>query len=127
MNYILDTHTLIWFMEGDVFLSTNAKRAIEDERNTKYVSIASLWEIAIKISLGKLLLKKPLEEFLNNLSQTNINILPLKFSHFVRISKLEFIHKDPFDRIIICQSLEENLSIIGKDQNFPAYGVNLFW
>lgn len=127
MNYILDTHTLIWFMEGDVFLSTNAKRAIEDERNTKYVSIASLWEIAIKISLGKLLLKKPLEEFLNNLSQININILPLKFSHFVRISKLEFIHKDPFDRIIICQSLEENLSIIGKDQNFPAYGVNLFW
>ena len=127
MNYILDTHTLIWFMEGDVFLSTNAKRAIEDERNTKYVSISSLWEIAIKISLGKLLLKKPLEEFLNNLSQTNINILPLKFSHFVRISKLEFIHKDPFDRIIICQSLEENLSIIGKDQNFPAYGVNLFW
>lgn len=127
MNYILDTHTLIWFMEGDVFLSANAKRAIEDERNTKYVSIASLWEIAIKISLGKLLLKKPLEEFLNNLSQININILPLKFSHFVRISKLEFIHKDPFDRIIICQSLEENLSIIGKDQNFPAYGVNLFW
>lgn len=127
MNYILDTHTLIWFMEGDVFLSANAKRAIEDQRNTKYVSIASLWEIAIKISLGKLLLKKPLEEFLNNLSQTNINILPLKFSHFVRISKLEFIHKDPFDRIIICQSLEENLSIIGKDQNFPAYGVNLFW
>jgi PIN domain nuclease of toxin-antitoxin system len=127
VNYILDTHTLIWFMEGDVFLSTNAKRAIEDERNIKYVSIALLWEIAIKISLGKLLLKKPLEEFLNNLSQTNINILPLKFSHFVRISRLEFIHKDPFDRIIICQSLEENFSIIGKDQNFPAYGVNLFW
>lgn len=127
MNYILDTHTLIWFMEGDVFLSINAKTAIEDERNIKYVSIASLWEIAIKISLGKLLLKKPLEEFLDNLSQTNINILPLKFSHFLRISKLEFIHKDPFDRIIICQSLEENLSVIGKDQNFPAYGVNLFW
>ena len=127
MNYILDTHTLIWFKEGDVFLSTNAKTAIEDERNTKYVSTASLWEIAIKISLGKLLLKKPLEEFLDNLSQTNINILPLKFSHFLRISKLEFIHKDPFDRIIICQSLEENLRIIGKDPNFPAYGVNLFW
>ncbi|SEJ12784.1 PIN domain nuclease, a component of toxin-antitoxin system (PIN domain) [Dyadobacter koreensis] len=127
MNYILDTHTLIWFMEGDVFLSTNAKTAREDEQNTKYVSTASLWEIAIKISLGKLLLKKPLEEFLDNLSQTNINILPLKFSHFLRISKLEFIHKDPFDRIIICQSLEENLRIIGKDPNFPAYGVNLFW
>ena len=114
-------------MEGDVFLSTNAKTAREDEQNTKYVSTASLWEIAIKISLGKLLLKKPLEEFLDNLSQTNINILPLKFSHFLRISKLEFIHKDPFDRIIICQSLEENLRIIGKDPNFPAYGVNLFW
>lgn len=127
MNYILDTHTLIWFMEGDVFLSTDAKKAIEDEGNIKYVSIASLWEIAIKISLGKLLLKKPLEEFLNDLSQTNISILPLKFSHFLRISKLAFIHKDPFDRIIICQSLEENFSIIGKDQNFPVYGVNLFW
>jgi PIN domain nuclease of toxin-antitoxin system len=127
VNYILDTHTLIWFMEGNAFLSENARRAIEDEENVKYISIASLWEIAVKISLGKLKLKKKFDSFLYDLSQTNIKILPITISHIIRVSTLEFIHRDPFDRLIICQSLEENFNIIGKDQHFSRYNVGLFW
>jgi PIN domain nuclease of toxin-antitoxin system len=127
VNYILDTHTLIWFMEGNTFLSTNAQKAIEDEENIKYVSIVSLWEIAVKISPGKLTLKKEFKSFLYDLSQTNIKILPITISHIIRVSTLEFIHKDPFDRLIICQSLEEDFKIIGKDQNFPLYNVGLYW
>jgi PIN domain nuclease of toxin-antitoxin system len=114
-------------MEGNNFLSTKAQKAIEDDENTKYVSIASLWEIAVKISLGKLTLKKEFKSFLYDLSQTNIKILPITISHIIRVSTLEFIHKDPFDRLIICQSLEEDFKIIGKDQNFPLYNVGLYW
>jgi PIN domain nuclease of toxin-antitoxin system len=114
-------------MEGNAFLSENARRAIEDEENVKYISIASLWEIAVKISLGKLKLKKKFDSFLYDLSQTNIKILPITISHIIRVSTLEFIHRDPFDRLIICQSLEENFNIIGKDQHFSRYNVGLFW
>jgi PIN domain nuclease of toxin-antitoxin system len=127
VNYILDTHTLIWFMEGNAFLSENARKAIEDEENVKYISIASLWEIAVKISLGKLTLKKKFDSFLYDLSLTNIKILPVTISHIIRVSALEFFHRDPFDRLIICQSLEENFNIIGRDQHFSRYNVGLYW
>ncbi|MEO6684975.1 MAG: type II toxin-antitoxin system VapC family toxin [Dyadobacter sp.] len=127
MNYILDTHTLIWFIEGNDLLSKTAQKAIEDEKNVKYVSIASIWEIAIKISLRKLFLKKDFDRFLNDLFQTNIEILPITTSHLVRVSTLDFFHKDPFDRIIISQSLEEDFKVIGRDQNFQSYNVELYW
>jgi PIN domain nuclease of toxin-antitoxin system len=107
VNYILDTHALIWFIEGSDNLSEQAKKAIENESATKYISIASLWEIAIKISLGKLILNKPLEIFLSELTQTHIKILPITLAHILRISKMDYLHKDPFDRIIIAQGLEE--------------------
>ena len=127
MNYLLDTHALIWFLEGDSLLSRKAAKAIENENNQKYVSIASLWEIGIKFSLGKLELKKTFEIFLMELSQTDILILPISPSHTLRLSKLEFLHKDPFDRMIISQSLEENLAVIGKDPSFPLYNIDLYW
>lgn len=127
MNYILDTHTLIWFIEGNVLLSKTAQKAIEDDENVKYISIASIWEIAVKVSLSKLSLNKDLERFLHDLFKTNIKILPITLSHLIRVSTLEFIHKDPFDRLIICQSLEENFQVIGKDQNFSLYNVGLYW
>ena len=127
MNYILDTHALIWFMEGSSNLSETAREAIENESNTKYVSIASLWEISIKISLGKLILKRPLELFLAELTQTPIRILPITLAHILQISKMDYLHKDPFDRIIIAQGLKEGFSIISKDPNFPFYKVDLYW
>lgn len=127
MKYILDTHTLIWFLEGNESLSKDAKIIIEETESKKYVSIASIWEIAIKVSLGKLKLAKPLETFLFELSQTNIAILPIKLSHTIRLSKLDFFHKDPFDRLIIAQSIEENFEVLTRDPNFPFYDVATRW
>jgi len=127
MKYILDTHTLIWFLQGNEALSKKAKRIIEETDSEKYISIASIWEIAIKVSLEKLQLAKPLESFLFDLSQTNITILPIKLSHTLRLSRLEFFHKDPFDRLIIAQSIEENFEVLTRDPNFPPYDIVIRW
>lgn len=127
MKYLLDTHTLIWFLEGNDALSKEAKSIIEEGESRKYVSIASIWEIAIKVNLEKLKLAKPLETFLFELSQTDIAILPIKLSHTIRLSKLGFFHKDPFDRLIIAQSIEEDFQILTRDPNFPAYDVIIRW
>lgn len=127
MKYMLDTHTLIWFLEGSETLSQNARNTIEKTESQKYVSIASIWEIAIKVSLGKLELNKPLEAFLFELSQTDIAILPIKLSHTIQLSKLEFFHKDPFDRLIIAQSIEEHFEVLTRDPNFRTYDIVTRW
>jgi len=127
MKYILDTHTLIWFLQGNEALSKKAKRIIEETDSEKYISIASIWEIAIKVSLEKLQLAKPLDSFLFDLSQANITILPIKLSHTLRLSRLEFFHKDPFDRLIIAQSIEENFEVLTRDPNFPPYDIVIHW
>ena len=127
MKYILDTHTLIWFLQGNEALSNVAKSIIEETDSQKYVSIASIWEISIKVSLEKLRLAKSLEDFLFDLSQTKIAILPIKLSHTLRLSKLEFLHRDPFDRLIIAQSIEENMNVLTQDTKFPAYNIVTHW
>lgn len=127
MKYILDTHTLIWFLEGNDSLSKTARNIIEETESPKYVSIASIWEIAIKVSLEKLKLARAIETFLFELSQTDITSLPVKLSHTLRLSKLEFFHKDPFDRLIIAQSLEEGFEVLTRDPNFPAYNIVTHW
>ncbi len=124
---MLDTHTLIWFLEGSEALSNEARIIIEETKSQKYVSIASIWEIAIKVSIEKLMLAKSLEAFLFDLSQTDITILPIKLSHTLRLSKLEFLHRDPFDRLIIAQSIEENFEVLTRDHNFATYGVATHW
>lgn len=90
MKYLLDTHTLIWFLEGNDALSKEAKGIIEEAESRKYVSIASIWEIAIKVSLEKLKLAKPLETFLFELSQTDIAILPIKLSPHHSVEQARF-------------------------------------
>lgn len=127
MKYILDTHTLIWFLEGNDSLSKTARNIIEETESPKYASIASIWEIAIKVSLEKLKLARAIETFLFELSQTDITSLPVKLSHTLRLSKLEFFHKDPFDRLIIAQSLEEGFEVLTRDPNFPAYNIVTHW
>lgn len=127
MRFLLDTHTLIWFLEGDRSLSVKALNAIESEENQIFISIASLWEIGIKLSLGKLELKTTFDDLIKELFLTNIQILAISPAHILRVSRLEFFHKDPFDRLIISQSLEDNLPVIGKDPNFPLYNTFLYW
>lgn len=127
MTYILDTHTLIWFMEGDNQLSNSVLAIMEDTTKPKFVSIASVWEIGIKTSLQKLRLNKSFREFLYDLSHTNIAILPIAFGHIIRVSEMEHIHRDPFDRIIIAQALEEAYTVLGRDPQFVPYNVKMVW
>ena len=128
MNYLLDTHTFLWFLEGNNSLSSKARIIIEDADNTIYVSIASIWEIAIKISISKLKLSVNLEEVKTEIVKNNFEILPLDFEHIIDLTNLEQIHKDPFDRIIISQAISEKCTIISKDSNFDFYkNVNVLW
>jgi len=130
MDFLLDTHALIWFLNGDKNLPEKIKKIIEDENNTCYVSIASLWEMAIKISKGnRLLLNVEFDEIDHAIAELNIGIIPIETSHLRIISLLKFYpnHKDPFDRIIIAQAKTEKLPLISLDKEFKKYGVKLLW
>ncbi|MFC6103507.1 type II toxin-antitoxin system VapC family toxin [Olivibacter domesticus] len=124
---LLDTHTFIWFVNGDNQLSSKAKKSIENERTVNYISVASLWEIAIKISLQKLELGRPFAQIENIISSNGFQLLPISFDDTIKISTLPFHHRDPFDRIILCQSMTKNLQIISKDKNFKLYNISLLW
>ncbi len=112
MNFLLDTHTILWFLEGSRSLSRKARTHIENTSATKYISIASVWEIAIKLGLGKIGPGIRLEELMKSILQNGFEILPLEFGHILTLSGIEDIHRDPFDRIIIAQALTENLYLI---------------
>ena len=127
MRHLLDTHALIWFINGDVELSAKARNAIESEGAENFVSIASLWEMAIKISLERLDLKSTFKEVGEHMTNNNFKILPISFEDILKISGLPFHHRDPFDRMIIAQSLTNNLIIISKDKLFDDYPVDLIW
>ena len=127
MDLLLDTHALIWFLNGDKKLSQKAKNLIEDPNNSKVVSIASIWEIAIKLSLGKFKFKKGFKYFLELVEENGFEILPISFDHTMIVSTLEFLHRDPFDRIIIAQCKIENMILITKDENIKQYKVEITW
>lgn len=121
MKYLLDTHTFIWFIEGSDELSKKAINLIVDENNEILLSIASLWEISIKVGLGKLSIKGGYENIMNDIVNNDITLLPIDFAHTLVQSKLELHHRDPFDRILIAQAIAENMSIIGRDEIFDTY------
>ena len=127
MDLLLDTHSFIWFLNGDEQLPQNLKSSIADTSNKCFLSIASLWEIAIKSSLGKLELKGDFNRIAGFLSDNDIELLPISFEHLQRLIQLPFHHRDPFDRIIIAQALTERLRTATKDEIFPDYGVNCIW
>jgi PIN domain nuclease of toxin-antitoxin system len=128
MNCLLDTHTFLWFINDDAALSVTAKAMIEDVSSTVYLSIASVWEMAIKVSLGKLTMPLPLDNFITEqLLENNINLHPIHVRHTGLVATMPFHHRDPFDRMIIAQSLSDQLPIIGQDQIFDAYGVKRHW
>lgn len=127
MPYLLDTHTFIWFINGDQLLSEKAVDTIKNINNKCFISIASIWEIVIKSSLNKLQLTTSFDKIKSFLSVNEIEILPITFEHIQTLTALEPHHRDPFDRIIISQSIAENLSIITKDDNFGKYSVRVLW
>jgi PIN domain nuclease of toxin-antitoxin system len=127
MNLLLDTHSLIWFLNGDEKLSDLVKNAIEDSNNSKIVSIASIWEIAIKISIDKFRFPKGFKKFLEMVEDNGFEILPITFDHALILSTLEFIHRDPFDRLIISQCKSDNLILATKDENIKRYNIQTIW
>lgn len=128
MEYLIDTHSFLWFINGDEQLSGKAKNAIADPDAIKYISIASFWEIAIKVSLGKLSLDMAYQDLRQQVILNGFEILPITFEHTVELTSLELHHRDPFDRIIIAQALTEKLVLISKDGNFNKYNkLQLLW
>lgn len=128
LKLLLDTHTFIWFAIGAAQLSQTARTLIEDATNEKFVSIASVWEMAIKISLNKMTVHAPLETFVQNQLKINgFKLLPVKLEHAALIETMPFHHKDPFDRLLIAQADVEKMSIVSIDAAFDAYGAARLW
>ncbi len=128
MKLLLDTHTFLWFIAGSQSLSPAARRSIEDPLNEKWVSIASIWEIAIKHSIGKLSLAAPFHLlFPQQLTANGFDLLPVEIDHLNVVISLPFHHRDPFDRLLIAQTLALNFSIVSIDGKFDAYGVQRLW
>ena len=128
MKYLLDTHTLLWITTDDPKLSKKAKNIYLDAENEILLSIASIWELAIKSSIGKITFQKDLDEFVDvHIKGNNIEILKIELPHVLRIEKLPFHHRDPFDRLIIAQAIEDNLKILGANNIFDKYKVKRIW
>lgn len=127
MNYLLDTHALIWFLNGDKKLSADARKAIESDDASNFVSIVSVWEIAIKISLDRLDLKAPFSKIGEEIADNNFQILPITFQDTLILSSLPFHHRYPFDRLLIAQAMNNNFRIITKDDYFENYKIILLW
>ena len=125
MQLLIDTHILIWFLEGNNLLPKSKQQIISNSQNEIFVSIASIWEIAIKISVGKLNLANPLTDIIKQIAIEDIEILPISTEHTLQVSTMPFHHRDPFDRIIIAQSQVENLPIITDDSEFKNYLVKI--
>ncbi|MBX3740413.1 MAG: type II toxin-antitoxin system VapC family toxin [Akkermansiaceae bacterium] len=128
MKLLVDTQALIWALEGDKRLSRVAREALEDPTNRRIVSIATGWEMAIKTGLGKLNPPMPLPHlFPAELERLGFEILPIKSEHVHRLLDLPLHHRDPFDRMLIAQALSENLTMVGCDVAFDAYGAARIW
>lgn len=126
-SYLLDTHTLLWMQDDNKTLSTTAREILEDSRCNLYLSIASLWEISIKQSLGKLQLEYTLDELSESCLSNNILVLPIQLSALNILKNLPFIHRDPFDRIIVSTAIDMNFNLITKDLNLHRYDANIVW
>ena len=128
MRLLLDSHAFLWFIMGSANLSVNARALIEDPANERLLSVASLWEIAIKTSFGKLTLSAPFDELIPaQLKLNGIDLLNIKVDHLSTLTTLPFHHRDPFDRLIIAQAIVEKLPVISLDGAFDAYGVTRHW
>ncbi|MDX2076155.1 MAG: type II toxin-antitoxin system VapC family toxin [bacterium] len=128
MNFLIDTHVFIWLDIDKKRLSKRVIDVIEDVNNTLYLSLVSVWEMQIKIQLGKLQLNNILTETLGFQQQVNrIELLPIELSHILALNQLPYHHNDPFDRLLIAQAQIENLTLITDDSKILLYGITCFW
>jgi len=128
VKFIADTHAFIWFITDSSQLSAKSKALLESPENERLLSTASIWEIAIKASLGKLSFKRPLEQLLpEQIALNYFQVLDVSLPHALRIASLPMLHRDPFDRMLIAQALTENLPILSSDNALDAYGIQRIW
>lgn len=128
MRLLLDTHAFLWWIADDARLSNRARSAIANRKDECFVSLASCWEMAIKVSLDKLTLAAPVDRFVPEQLATNgFGLLPIEFAHVARVARLAFHHRDPFDRLLTAQALIEDLALVSADPIFRRYGVKRVW
>ena len=128
MKLLLDTRTFLWFSANDPSLSATARARIEDGRTEKFLSVASVWEMAIKISLGKLELAGELTDLVaTGAEQNGIALIDVTKAHALGVVALPLHHRDPFDRLLVAQAIVERMAIVGGDPAFDAYPVRRIW
>jgi PIN domain nuclease of toxin-antitoxin system len=128
VRVLIDTHTFLWFVSDDPQLSITARAIIEDTANDVLLSIASVWELAIKISLGKLSISAPFATFLPDQLRVNaIDVLGITVEHTSELIGLPFHHRDPFDRLLIAQAMVEGIPLISIDAAFDMYPITRLW
>lgn len=118
MKYLLDTHIFLWWLGGDSKLSPGFKSIISNPESIVFLSVASVWEISIKVAIKKLDLKVPLNDLFTN---SEFEILPIKLDHVIKLHSLPPLHKDPFDRMLIAQAQFENLTLLSNDEKIKLY------
>jgi len=126
-RYLLDTHTAIWFFNGDNALSETARKIILDTTNDKYLNIASAWEVAIKLSIGRLDIAGKTEDFIQDAETNGFILVPIITSHLTVLESLPLIHRDPFDRLLIATAIAEEMTLITADDNIARYDVPRIW
>jgi PIN domain nuclease of toxin-antitoxin system len=127
-SLLLDSHAMLWFWWADPRLSATAKSLIEDAENRKLVSVASCWEIAIKVGLRKLDLGEPSRQFLpREIARNHFELLSVGLNHATAVEALPMHHRDPFDRLLVAQAAVEGLSLVSADGVFDQYGISRLW
>jgi PIN domain nuclease of toxin-antitoxin system len=128
VKVLLDTHALLWYLMADSQLSNDAKKLMLDVRNELWLSMASVWEIGIKVSIGKLSLPVPFGTLVStNLKQANVQILDIRAAHVAEVIGFPFHHKDPFDRMLAAQCKVEQVTLVSGDAIFDQYGIQRLW
>jgi len=128
MRILLDTHTLLWFVNNNPQISHKAKHVLASGANEILLSACTLWEIAIKVGLNKLQLNKPYEAFVNKaIADNNLALLPITVQHGTALITLPMCHRDPFDRMLVAQAMVERVPIISCDTALDAYPVTRIW
>jgi len=127
VTYLADTHALIWHAESPERLSPAARAVMDDSQVRVLFSIATVWEMAIKISLQKLRIEGSVSDFAYAQQRKGFELLPIRLPQLVRVAALELHHRDPFDRMLIAQALEEDLQLITADPTFGKYPIGILW
>lgn len=128
MRFLLDTHTFLWLEDNNPALSSRVRDILSDTRNTIFLSHVSVWEVQIKLSIGKIKGKLPLKERVEAVqSRSGLVLLPVITEHIYLLNDLPLYHRDPFDRLLIAQAMVEGIPLLSKDAIFPQYAVQTIW